>query len=92
MNVHDKNISKSIDLNIIGTANVVKVCKKYKVKLIYFSTGYVYEGTKGNYKETDGVKPFNNYALSKLGGECAVSMYKKLSYIKINYDRKTFCI
>ena len=27
---------------------------------------------KGNYSELDPVKPFNNYGLSKLGGECAV--------------------
>ena len=52
MDVHDKNISKSIDLNIVGTCNVVKVCKKYNIKLIYFSTGYVYEGKKGNYSDT----------------------------------------
>ena len=30
MRLHEKNISKSIDLNIIGTANITKVCKKYK--------------------------------------------------------------
>ena len=48
MNIHDKNISESIDKNIIGTCNIVKVCKKYNVKLIYFSTNYVYPGTKGN--------------------------------------------
>ena len=90
MNTHEKYISKSIDLNIIGTANVVKVCEKYKVKLIYFSTGYVYEGTKGNYKETDGVKPFNNYALSKLGGECAVSMYKNSLILRLTMTEKPF--
>ena len=53
MNVHEKNIQKSIDLNIIGTANITKICKSNNIKLIYFSTGYVYEGKKGNYKETD---------------------------------------
>jgi len=90
MKIHEKNISKSIDLNIIGTANVVKVCEKYKVKLIYFSTGYVYEGTKGNYKETDGVKPFNNYALSKLGGECSVSMYKNSLILRLTMTEKPF--
>jgi len=42
MNIHDRQISKSIDLNIIGTANIVKVCSELKIKLIYFSTGYVY--------------------------------------------------
>ena len=57
---YESNISKSIDLNIIGTANLVKICQKFKIKIIYFSTNYVYECTKGNYKEKDPVKPFNN--------------------------------
>jgi len=34
MDIHEKNISKSIDLNIIGTANITKVCKKNDIKLI----------------------------------------------------------
>ena len=90
MHVHQKNITKSIDLNIIGTCNIVKICKKYKIKLIYFSTGYVYEGTKGNYKEIDPVKPFNNYGLSKLGGECAVQMYKNSLILRITMTEKPF--
>ena len=85
-----KNIQKSIDLNIIGTSNVVKICEKHKIKLIYFSTGYVYEGKKGNYSETDPVKPFNNYGLSKLGGECAVAMYKNSLILRITMTEKPF--
>ena len=85
MNIHDKQISKSIDLNIIGTANIVKVCSQLKIKLIYFSTGYVYEGRVGNYKETDPVLPVNNYAWSKLGGECAVTNVQKFFNLK-NYN------
>ena len=46
MIVHKKKIDLSIDLNIIGTANIVKLCSKYKIKLIYFSTNYVYPGTQ----------------------------------------------
>jgi len=90
MEIHKSNISKSIDLNIIGTANITKICEKYNVKLIYFSTGYVYEGIKGNYKESDGVKPFNNYGLSKLGGECAVAMYKNSLILRISMTEKPF--
>ena len=90
MKIHKSNISKSIDLNIIGTANITKICEKYNVKLIYFSTGYVYEGIKGNYKESDGVKPFNNYGLSKLGGECAVAMYKNSLILRISMTEKPF--
>ena len=90
MNIHEKNISKSIDLNIVGTCNVVKICKKNNIKLIYFSTGYVYEGKKGNYKEDDPVKPFNNYGLSKLAGECAVQMYKNSLILRITMTEKPF--
>ena len=90
MNIHDKNISKSIDLNIIGTANITKICKEYNIKLIYFSTGYVYEGKKGNYSENSSVKPFNNYGFSKLGGECAVAMYKNSLILRITMTKKPF--
>ena len=90
LSFNENNISKSIDLNIIGTANITKVCKKYNIKLIYFSTGYVYEGKKGNYSENDPVKPFNNYALSKLGGECAALMYKNSLILRICMTEKPF--
>ena len=30
MKLHEENINKSIDLNIIGTANLVKACTKFK--------------------------------------------------------------
>ena len=90
MKIHDADISKSIDLNIIGTANVVKICKQFNIKLIYFSTGYVYPGIKGNYKETDSLLPINNYAWSKLGGECAVSMYKNSLILRIIMCEKPF--
>jgi dTDP-4-dehydrorhamnose reductase len=90
MNIHDKQISKSIDLNIIGTSNIVKVCSDFKIKLIYFSTGYVYEGSVGNYKETDPILPVNNYAWSKLGGECAVAMYKHSLILRITMCEKPF--
>ena len=83
MHIHDKKIDKSVDLNIIGTSNIVKAAALTNIKIIYFSTNYVYEGTKGNYKETDHVKPINNYAWSKLGGECAVRPLKKHLILRI---------
>ena len=75
MKMHDKNISKSIELNIIGTCNLVVECFKKNIKLIYFSTSYLYPGTRGNYREDDPILPWNNYGWSKLGGESAVQMY-----------------
>jgi dTDP-4-dehydrorhamnose reductase len=90
MNIHDKKISRSIDLNIMGTCNIVKICSDLKIKLIYFSTGYVYEGKTGNYKENSPVLPINNYAWSKLGGECAVTMYKNSLILRITMCEKPF--
>ena len=90
MKIHDNNIWRSIDLNIVGTANIVKLCSKLKIKLIYFSTNYVYEGKKGNYKETDAVLPFNNYAWSKLGGEASVQMYKNSLILRVCMTEEPF--
>ena len=90
MKIHETNISKSIDLNIIGTCNIVKAASRHKIKIIYLSTSYVYEGTKGNYSENDPVKPWNNYSRSKLGGECAVSMYKNSLIIRLCMTEKPF--
>ena len=90
MSLHDKNISKSINLNIVGTANLVRVCSEYNIKLIYFSTSYVYPGKKGNYSESDSLLPWNNYAWSKLGGECAVQMYKNSLILRVCMTEKPF--
>ena len=90
MSFHEAKLSKSIDLNIIGTCNVVKACIKKKLKLIYFSTSYLYPGKKGNYKETDGLLPWNNYGWSKLGGESAVQMYKNSLILRACMTEKPF--
>ena len=90
LKLHEDKINESIKLNIIGTCNIVIACKKYNVKLIYFSTSYVYPGTKGNYKETDPVLPMNNYAWSKLGGESAVHMYKNSLIVRACMTERPF--
>ena len=90
MNIHQTDINKSIDLNIIGTSNITKACSDLKIKLIYFSTNYVYPGLKGNYTEVDPVKPFNNYAWSKLGGEAAVHLYKNSLILRVSMTEEPF--
>ena len=90
MKIHDDDISRSILTNIIGTSNIVRACKEKNIKLIYFSTNYVYPGKKGNYSESDPVLPINNYAMSKLGGECAVQMYKNSLILRICMTEKPF--
>ena len=66
------------------------MCKKKNIKLIYFSTNYVYRGTKGNYCETDPILPVNNYAWSKLGGEASVQLYKNSLILRVSMTEKPF--
>ena len=90
MSIHESDIDQSIDLNIVGTCNLVKACNKKNIKIIFFSTSYVYPGKKGNYKENDPVLPWNNYGWSKLGAESAVQMYKNSLIIRACMTEKPF--
>ena len=90
MNIHDRNIITSIETNIIGTCNVVRACIERNIKLIYFSSNYIYPAKKGYYDGKSAVLPFNNYAWSKLGGEAAVQMYKNSLILRICMTEKPF--
>ena len=81
---------RSIETNIIGTCNVVRACSEGNIKLIYFSSNYVYPSKRGYYDEKSAVLPFNNYAWSKLGGEAAVQMYKNSLILRICMTEKPF--
>ena len=90
MVIHENDPDKSIINNIIGTSNVVLVCMKYNIKLIYISTDYVYPEIPGCYKETDPVLPHTKYGWSKLGGECAVRLFKNSLILRICMNTKPF--
>jgi len=59
-------------------------------RLIYISTDYVYPGLDGNYKESDPVLPVNEYAWTKLGGECSVRMVKNHLIIRTSFGPNVF--
>lgn len=67
-------------VNVKGTQVVVDSIKKRNTKLIYISTESVYDGTKGDFFESDPVNPQNYYGLSKYKGELEV-LEKKGSLI-----------
>jgi len=54
------------DTNVTGTRNLASL----SIPMLYISTEYVFDGTKGNYEEKDYPNPKNFYALTKLLGEC----------------------
>jgi len=86
----EKDPVKALEVNIVGTANIVKLCVQNNLHLIYISTDYVYKGDKGKYSEDDELLPQNKYAWSKLGGETAVKLYDDSLIIRTSFCESVF--
>ena len=59
-------------VNVESTRTIAKISKVVNSYLIYISTDYVFDGSKGRYSEEDTPSPINYYGLTKLLGEEAV--------------------
>jgi len=80
----------AIDTNIIGTANLAKACLDSRIRLVYLSTDYVYQGNRGHYAETDEILPVNLYAWTKLAGEAAVRAVSNHLIIRTSFGSSKF--
>ena len=65
----EDNQVESYDLTVKSTETIVNYCKKNKIKLIYFSTDYVFDGIGGPYLETENTNPINVYGKHKMEAE-----------------------
>ena len=86
----DQEPQRALEVNIIGTANVVRLCSALGLRLVYVSTDYVFRGDRGRYREDDEVLPVNKYAWSKLGGECAVRLYDNALIVRTSFGPDIF--
>ena len=83
VNLCETDFEHAIKSNVDYTRELFK--KVNALKYFYISTDSVYQGNKGDYKETDEVNPVNKYALSKLLGEKeALGSSKKVYVIRTN--------
>lgn len=61
---------KAFKINAEAVKNIAELCKTAGVKLVHFSTDYVFDGgAKKPYSETNKTNPINVYGDSKLKGE-----------------------
>ncbi|MEA1935273.1 MAG: dTDP-4-dehydrorhamnose reductase [Thermodesulfobacteriota bacterium] len=66
----ESNREECFSVNAEGVKNVALICKERGIKIVHFSTDYVFDGTKGSpYLEDDVCNPINVYGESKLEGE-----------------------
>jgi dTDP-4-dehydrorhamnose reductase len=89
-NLVESNPTQAINTNIIGTANLSNYCIQQNKRLVYISTDYVYPGETGDYKETDNISPYNQYAWTKLGGECSVCLVPDHLIIRTSFGASKF--
>jgi len=68
----EQNIHRTIAVNSIGATNAALAAQKAGAEIIYFSTDYLFDGTKNSaYVESDSPNPISEYGKSKLAGELA---------------------
>lgn len=72
----------ALRINAMGTQNVALACMEVDAAMLYVSTDYVFNGTKGApYAEWDAPDPINVYGQSKLAGELAVRDHLRRFFI-----------
>ena len=69
----EKHPEHAFRVNAVAAGELALLARSAKVPMIQLSTDAVFDGTKGNYTETDAPNPQNTYAKSKLAGEQAVA-------------------
>ena len=74
-------------VNVIGTKNIVKLCKELNCKLVYISTDYVFDGKKNRpYETNDSTNPINYYGETKKDAEDIIkSNLKKYFIIRVSW-------
>ncbi len=76
---------KTIKDNVISTLNVIKICIKKKIKLIFASSCSIYDlNAKTSLVESKNINPENPYAMSKFFSEELIRYYSK--NFKLNYQ------
>ena len=85
----EKNPVRTLDVNAIGTKNVLEACIKNKTKKIIFSSSSEIYGEPESVpiKETDRITPITTYGISKLMAEEYIKSYSKTYGIKYTIFR-----
>ncbi len=66
----ERDAARAFAVNAVGARYLAAACRDAGAALVYLSTDYVFDGSKGQpYSETDPPAPINVYGASKVAGE-----------------------
>lgn len=90
MSLCEKNPIEAINVNVIGTANIVSSIHliNSSCKLIYLSSDGVYACKDGNYSEDSPTEPYNIYGHTKLSAESLVKTLKRHLIVRTRFFDK----
>lgn len=78
----ETEFDSALRINALGARNAAIACEEAGCPIVYISTDYVFDGTKGAaYDEWDETRPVNAYGLSKLLGERFVAEHSRRHFI-----------
>ncbi len=74
------------NINVLGTRNIVELCKQHDIPLVYISSDFVFDGEKEvPYEPEDKPHPINYYGQTKFDGEEAVKELSKYYIIRTSW-------
>jgi len=81
--INDEEFDLALNLNAYLPFELSKFSKKYKFRLLTFSSDYVFDGQKKSYRESDVRNPINRYGITKsIGEQLALSLDSKVSIFR----------
>jgi dTDP-4-dehydrorhamnose reductase len=80
----------ALDVNVLGTLNLVEACLPLKCKFVYVSSEYVFGGSRGKYTVEDRLDPINVYGKTKAAAEYVVSVLDNYQIIRAPFIKQIY--
>lgn len=84
------NTQQVFNDNILSSINLIRFAMVKQSKFVFISTDFVFDGTKGFYKNDDYINPQSIYAKSKASIELALACYPRSLIIRTSFFGNTF--
>lgn len=81
----EQNRKLAESVNVLAVRHVVRALKGTRTKLVHISSDAVYDGVKGQYKETARVHPLSFYALTKCRAEKEALKHKNALVVRTSF-------